>query len=580
MAKQTINKIPAEVVPATTDKSLQDYIDLFDMTPPANGLSYLVIDRNLSTWVPVTSATMAFVFQNSDNWILKRYSVEGVLGKTEEIVYGTVKYIDLFSTDALATPFGLITKYTIEPKTSTNKLTTYTTACIPDKSTLKIHFGAGSLDEVTTMPQINTSFGGSLIEIIMPASADKITTMGTFLNSLLLCEKATLPTSMALVTDFANALKSQKLEHGTMPSTTGIITTMANICDGNKNQKTFTFNEGDYNSLVSLASAWYLNYLLEEIEYFPTSLNALTTLANAFDNTKLIHIPLPISLPLITTIGSMCQNAYYLETISECTNWGAGQVDATRVVINAYKLTTFKQSALKVSKIGISATSAKVSAVNSIDIDYTNSLFTGAAPQVDYIYNSLPKTELERIFGLLPYIAAGKTMAITGNIGADALISKASSGATADSVTVTIADTSNLTAGMEVYGTGLDTAIACTVQTDVDTITKAAHGLTDGMIVSFATIVTSTGFTVYQPYFVVNRADDTFQIALTDGGTAIDLTGSNGSGTYLTQPVIASIAENVSITLDRPASATGTVTVTAGVLKRSIAKFKKWTLTN
>jgi hypothetical protein len=60
-----------------------------------------------------------------------------------------------------------------------------------------------------------------------------------------------------------------------------------------------------------------------------------------------------------------------------------------------------------------------------------------------------------------------------------------------------------------------------------------AHGFTNGTVVSFPTVTTTTGITANTNYFVVNAAANTFKVSTTSGGTAINLTGSNGSGTVI-----------------------------------------------
>jgi surface protein len=77
---------------------------------------------------------------------------------------------------------------------------------------------------------------------------------------------------------------------------------------------------------------------------------------------------------------------------------------------------------------------------------------------------------------------------------------------------------------------GTDAPVTFTASTD--TVGRTAHGFSDGQIVSFASIATTTGITADTPYFVVNAAADTFQLAATSGGSAIALT-NDGTGTLL-----------------------------------------------
>jgi hypothetical protein len=76
------------------------------------------------------------------------------------------------------------------------------------------------------------------------------------------------------------------------------------------------------------------------------------------------------------------------------------------------------------------------------------------------------------------------------------------------------------------------TPVAATIQTGANTLTKSTHGLSNGTKIMLSSIVTSTGINAYTTYYVVNQAADTFQIALTLGGAAVDITGSDGTCNY------------------------------------------------
>lgn len=71
-----------------------------------------------------------------------------------------------------------------------------------------------------------------------------------------------------------------------------------------------------------------------------------------------------------------------------------------------------------------------------------------------------------------------------------------------------------------------------TFQDTGDTVTRTSHGYSNGMNITFATIVSTTGITAAQTYFVVNATTNTFQLANEIGGAPIALT-TDGSGTIL-----------------------------------------------
>jgi hypothetical protein len=171
-----------------------------------------------------------------------------------------------------------------------------------------------------------------------------------------------------------------------------------------------------------------------------------------------------------------------------------------------------------------------------------------------------------------------RTITITGNYGADTAISKTTCGTTANSRTVTQSNTSSLQVGMQVFGTGVTTAVAVTFQDAGDTVTRTAHGLANGTVVSFSTITSTTGIAIYTQYYVINATADTFQLSATSGGAAIALT-TGGSGNMLYPAYITAITTNSSFQMSAPASATGSVTLTARILSTFPATSKGWTVT-
>jgi len=73
------------------------------------------------------------------------------------------------------------------------------------------------------------------------------------------------------------------------------------------------------------------------------------------------------------------------------------------------------------------------------------------------------------------------------------------------------------------------------VNTTSNTITSTAHGLVNGAELNYSNQggTTLTGLTSGNDYFVVNKTNDTFQLALTLGGDPIDLSGTgNNSQTF------------------------------------------------
>ena len=65
-----------------------------------------------------------------------------------------------------------------------------------------------------------------------------------------------------------------------------------------------------------------------------------------------------------------------------------------------------------------------------------------------------------------------------------------------------------------------------------DLVERTAHGYINGMEVRFYNIVSTTGLTEAQTYYVISATANDFQVAATVGGSAIALT-TNGSATLL-----------------------------------------------
>jgi hypothetical protein len=191
--------------------------------------------------------------------------------------------------------------------------------------------------------------------------------------------------------------------------------------------------------------------------------------------------------------------------------------------------------------------------------------------------------------------------------------------ASADTVTDTAHGLSN---GTSVSFTGFSASV--TFQDTGDTVTLNNHGLSNADIIRFTSITSTTGISIntnyfvrnvttntfqlstsssggsiialttngsgtifmnklgssllhHTAYFVVNAATDTFQVASTLGGAAIDLP-LDVSTNILYPTTITAITPNTNITLSVPATGSGSVSTTSGVLKRSIARLKGFTV--
>ncbi len=77
-----------------------------------------------------------------------------------------------------------------------------------------------------------------------------------------------------------------------------------------------------------------------------------------------------------------------------------------------------------------------------------------------------------------------------------------------------------------------ESGTAFTSDLSTDFLTSTAHGLANGdRIMVFSSDTLPTGLSASTVYFVVNKTTDTFQLSLTSGGSAINIT-ANGTGTH------------------------------------------------
>ncbi len=191
--------------------------------------------------------------------------------------------------------------------------------------------------------------------------------------------------------------------------------------------------------------------------------------------------------------------------------------------------------------------------------------------------NMLSKSEINLIIENLGVPTSSQTLTISSNPGAalNPTYSRSST-TTAGSTTIAIADTSNFIAGeTQVTGTGITNSRTVTLTDAGDLVTLVGHGLPNGKRVSFNSITTTTGIAIYNLYYVVNATTDTFQLSLTQGGAPIALT-NNGTGTIIYQTLVIAIEPNVSVTVDVPASISGTSNLAYRNLNTQIAVMKRW----
>jgi formylmethanofuran dehydrogenase subunit D len=171
-----------------------------------------------------------------------------------------------------------------------------------------------------------------------------------------------------------------------------------------------------------------------------------------------------------------------------------------------------------------------------------------------------------------------QTLSISGNFGASPVVSLSGT-TTSGSTTISMSDTSNITIGMQVTGTGTPTTtgISCSFAQSGSLVKLSSHGLSNDTEVAFSTISTTTGISINTIYYIVNANTDDFQVATVPGGTAITLT-NDGSGTLKYGAIVTAISTNASVTTSTPmvSSATNTLAFREALAYRAL--LRGWTV--
>lgn len=304
---------------------------------------------------------------------------------------------------------------------------------------------------------------------------------------------------------------------------------------------------------------------------------------------SLANVPL-FNTASVTNMASMFQSCSSISTVPLFNMANATTIDSMFQICPSLTNAPLFNTAAATSMNNMFNSCSSLTTIPAINVGAATTLGTFAAggniswvdttninATISFANQKLSKAALDHIFTNLLRRTASTTLTIGGNYGADTAISKTSCGTTAGSKVVTQANTASLAVGMRVLGVGVTDAVAVTFQDSGDTVTRTAHGLDNGTIVSFSSITSTTGILTWTQYYVINATTDTFQLAATSGGSAIALT-TNGSGNMLYPAYITNITTNTSFEMSAPASATGTVTLTARILDTFPAIAKGWTV--
>ena len=347
----------------------------------------------------------------------------------------------------------------------------------------------------------------------------------------------------------------------------------------------------DTRAVTTMASMFNSCAALESVPLFNTA--AVTAMGNMFQGaTSIISIP-PFNTISLNSIVQMFRSATNLQNVpflntANCTDINRlfeGCSGLTTVPpLNTARVTNFDSAFSGCSKLNSIPALNYTSGSSGTALSNTFNVCSSVSKNDSFGHrftfsvasNKMSSGSLETLFNNVGTVAAAsQTLTISTNWGAPTAATSAAT-TTVGSTNVTGVTTSSLVVGMQVTGnnTALTTAVACTFQDAGDTVTEVGHGLSNGDEVSFATIVSTTGIVINNIYYVVNAAADTFQVATTPGGAARPLT-TNGTGTLRYRTSIAAIGAGT-ITLSRPATATGATTLSFRFLKTGTALLKGW----
>jgi surface protein len=337
-------------------------------------------------------------------------------------------------------------------------------------------------------------------------------------------------------------------------------------------------------------------YALQSVTLFDTS--SVANMSNMFNNcSSLQSVPL-FNTASVTNMSGMFQTCPSLRSVplfntasvtemgsifSGCSSLQSVPLFNTASVTN---MSSMFQTCPSLQAVPALNTTAVTSTTNLGSMfQNCNSLSRIQAKDFRFTFSvascKLSATALEEIYANLPRVTTSQTITVTGNWGLGSSTSKASLSLTAGDTTISVADTSGILTGMFVSGTGtgITTGVSVTSDVTADTLTRTAHGLSNGDRVAFSAISTTTGVLTWTIYFVVNKTDNDFQIALTQGGDPINLTGSNATMTLRYPSYVTAVDPNVSVTISTPIASTGTQTLTFRELDSSTALLKNWAVT-
>jgi surface protein len=446
--------------------------------------------------------------------------------------------------------------------------------------------------ELEYMPLYNTAnctnFGSFFSNVkglkqIPTLNTSKATTMAGMFQNTILPNGIAPMMNTSTVTSMSNMFYGSNIAECPLYNTSN-VTSMSSMFYGTPVQSIPLF---DTSKVTDMSSMFYGTSRLTTIPQLNTS--NVTNMANMFRSSSIEYLP-TFDMTKVTNIDGIYYATNYLRVIPP--------INATRIqtAVDAFTysratvIPSFNNLIPSGGAIVNSAYCVKIAAINlastlgSIQVtqcgDLSECYIYGFTRSISFTQNKLGKSMLELLCTNAGTVsAASQTLGLSINPGYDNGVFSTTRVTTAGSKTIAMTSTTGMVVGMLVtgIGTSLTTPIANIFTDAGDLVTITSHGLSNGDLVSFATIVTTTGISTNTIYYVINRTADTFQLASTLNGSALPLT-TNGTGTMRYVSKIESFVTNTSVTLTRPCTSSGTNTLSFRLLDTSSALLKGWTV--
>jgi len=420
-------------------------------------------------------------------------------------------------------------------------------------------FNTSAVTNMTSM--FNNCYSLQEVPLFNTSAVTNMTSMFSYCNSL---QKVSLFNTSAVTNMTSMFYGCYSLQEVPLFNTSAVTNMNSMFSSCNSLQKVSLFNTSAVTNMSYMFS--YCHSLLE-VPSFNTS--AVTNMTNMFDNCYSLQEVSLLDTSAVTTMSYMFSYCYSLQKVP---------LFNTSAVTN---MSYMFRSCSSLQKVPLFNTSAVTTMSNMFSYCYSlvGLNFSNLYVSLSVSSCRLSRESINNLINSTRRVTSVQTLTISSNWGLDSIYSKSVT-ATSGSKVLTAADTSGLAIGMQVTGTGIGntTAIACTFTDSGDLVNKTAHGLDNGTMVSFSTITTTTGILTHTLYYVVNATTDTFQVSATLGGAAINLV-TNGSGNLKYAAKIVSIDPNVSVTLDTPATSSGSSSRSFREIQTQTALLQNWTVT-